>query len=505
VKVQGDVSAWPGGTRRPTESRALSSAEFTRLPDLVFDAILVRTLTEPPLIFWNRGAEQLYGWTRDEAVGRTAEDLLATEYPEPLDQIERKVRSTGSWEGELNQRAKDGRPIVVASRWALRPRSNGRPDVILQINRNVTEKVDAERQLEDNDQMLQLLVSRVQEYAMFVLDTQGRIMSWNEGAERLEQYTREEILGRHFAVFFPKEQVEAGHPEWELDVARHEGHYEEEGWRVRKDGSRFWASIVITALKDEKGELRGFAKVTRDLTEKHLETERLIELEAVKSQFLKLASHELRGPLATLRGYTSMLDEGALEDRPGARARAYRVLDAKARHMNVLVNQMLEAARLEEGRLDLSLRQLDLREPVRQAYEEARLLAPASHELQLQEPGGPVPVRGDELRIIAIVHNLLDNAVKYSPAGGTVHCRISVAADTAVVHVSDQGLGIADEDMPTLFTRFGRIVTEQNSHISGAGLGLYLCRELAQMHGGELTAQSELGKGSTFRLSLPLG
>jgi signal transduction histidine kinase len=180
------------------------------------------------------------------------------------------------------------------------------------------------------------------------------------------------------------------------------------------------------------------------------------------------------------------------------------VLDAKARHMNLLVNQMLEAARLEDGRLQVDLQRLDLRRPVAQAYEEARLLAPATLDVQLDEPGDPVPVHGDELRLLAVVQNLLDNAIKYSPDGGTVRCRVEQREGAALVEVTDQGVGIAADDMPTLFTRFGRVVTSENSHIPGAGLGLYLCRELAQMHGGELSASSEEGRGSTFRLSLPL-
>jgi PAS domain S-box-containing protein len=392
---------------------------------------------------------------------------------------------------------------VVASRWAARQRNGSTPDLIFEVHRDITPRVEAERRLSENDEMLGLLVSTVREYAMFVLDPVGRIMTWNEGAQRLKQYTRAEVLGRHFSIFYEPERARAGHPEWELHVAERDGQYEEEGWRVRKDGSRFWASVLVTALRDEGGELRGFAKITRDLTEKHVEAERLTELEAVKSQFLRLASHELRGPLGTLRGYTSLLQEGFLEERPDDRSRAYRVLDAKARHMNVLVNQMLEAARLEDGRLHLALQRLDLRQPVEQAYEEARVLTPPSLELQLDEPGTPVPVEGDELRLVTIVHNLLDNAIKYSPAGGTVRCRLECGDGGAVVEVSDQGVGIAEGDMPTLFTRFGRVVTAENSHIPGAGLGLYLCQELAQMHGGEVSVVSEPGRGSTFRLTLP--
>ena len=489
---------------RKADGRILSLEEQAGLLDLAFDAILARPLSGPTILFWNQGAERLYGWTRDEAVGRTTDDLLGTEYPVPVEQIERRIRTTGTWEGELVQRARDGGRRVVASRWATRHRSGSAPDLILEIDRDVTPRVDAERRLSENDEMLGLLVSRVQEYAMFVLDPQGHILTWNDGAQRLKQYTREEILGRHLSVFYEEPQVAAGHAGWELEMAERHGQYEEEGWRVRKDGTRFWASVVITALRDEDGELRGFAKVTRDLTEKHAEAQRLAELEAVKSQFLRLASHELRGPLGTLRGYTSLLQEGLLESQPVARARAYDVLDAKARHMTLLVNQMLEAARLEDGRLQLDHRRLDLRRPVEQAYEEARLLAPAALELQLDQPGEPVLVDGDELRLLAVVQNLLDNAIKYSLNGGTVRCRLEHGDGAAVVEVTDQGLGIAEADMPTLFTRFGRVVTAENSHIPGAGLGLYLCRELAQMHGGELAASSQEGQGSTFRLTLPL-
>jgi signal transduction histidine kinase len=233
------------------------------------------------------------------------------------------------------------------------------------------------------------------------------------------------------------------------------------------------------------------------------EAQRLGELEGIKSHFLRLASHELRGPLGTLRGYTSLLREGAFQDRPEHLPRVFEMLDAKARHMTLLVNQMLEAARLEDGRMHLIMQPLDLREPVRQAFEEVALLAPSSHQLEFVEPPEAVPVQADATRIISIANNLLDNAIKYSPGGGTVRCRIASEDGSAVLEVTDHGLGIASEDMATLFTRFGRIVTAENSHVAGTGLGLYLCRELARMHGGDVTVSSQRGSGSTFRLRMP--
>ena len=477
----------------------------TALFDLAFDAIIARSFTDGTIVFWNQGAERLFGWTREEAVGSRAADLLSTEFPEPLEDIERKLRATGRWEGQLARRAKDGSRVLVASRWASASDPRHPSDLILMIESDVTAKLEADRRLDEMRELFRLLVSNVQDYALILLDTQGRVVSWNVGAQRLKQYTEAEALGQHFSIFYEPEHVAAGTPDRALAITRQEGRYQDEGWRVRKDGTRFWADVVITALRDERGELRGFAKITRDRTEKHRESERLMALEATKAQFLRLASHELRGPLGTLRGYTSLLREGMLEGRATEKARAYEVLDEKTQHLNWLVNQMLETARLEEGRLELKREQLDLRSVVGQAFEETRVLAPAAHELMLDTPAEPVLVTADRLRIIAVLHNLLDNAVKFSPAGGTVRCRVLVEGETAVVEVEDHGLGIAVGDLPTLFTRFGRIVTPENSHISGAGLGLYFCQEVAHMHRGEITVRSEPGEGSTFRLTFPLG
>ncbi len=234
------------------------------------------------------------------------------------------------------------------------------------------------------------------------------------------------------------------------------------------------------------------------------EGERMAALEGVKSTFLRLASHELRGPLAILRGYVSMLRDGTFAGRPEDLPGVFSILDAKAGQMELLVTQMLEAARLEEGRLRMDLRPTDLRLPVREAFESIRPLARPVHQLSLEEPGEPVEVVADAGRITTIVANLVDNALKYSPDGGPVRCTVRVEPGTAVVEVADRGLGIAAADQGTLFTRFGRVETAENRHIQGTGLGLYLSRELAQAQGGTLTASSEAGAGSTFTLTLPL-
>jgi signal transduction histidine kinase len=234
------------------------------------------------------------------------------------------------------------------------------------------------------------------------------------------------------------------------------------------------------------------------------EGQRIAALEEVKTTFLRLASHELRSPLAVLRGYVSMLRDGTFSDGSDQLQDVYAILEAKAGQMELLVTQMLEAARLEEGRLGMDLRRIDLREPVRDAFEGVRVLARPEHVLRLEAPARPVEVMADAVRVTTIVANLLDNAIKYSPLGGPVRCAVRFERGRAVVDVSDRGLGIATADQPTLFTRFGRVETPENRHIQGTGLGLYLSRELALLQSGTLTAASEAGRGSTFSLALPL-
>ena len=363
-----------------------------------------------------------------------------------------------------------------------------------------------------------LLVSNVVDYAIFMLDPTGCIVTWNEGAQRIKGYSARDIVGRHFSVFYPPEQVAAGKPDWELAVATREGRYEEEGWRLRKDGSHFWASVVITALRDETGRLRGFGKVTRDLTGRHitelereaarereaeqlrLHADRMAELERTKTEFLNLASHELRGPLAVVRGYNSMFQDGSIpaSDVP----KVARLIEAKLAQVDLLVEQMLETARLEYGDLVLHVTALDLAVLAREQVETFRPLA-ADHTLVIDAPDQPVVIEADRSRIGTVIANLVDNAIKYSPSGGEVRCSVGRQDGLAFVEVTDQGVGIAPEHMERLFTRFGRLPTEENVSIAGTGLGLFLCREIAIRHGGELSATSQPELGSRFTLTLP--
>jgi signal transduction histidine kinase len=234
-------------------------------------------------------------------------------------------------------------------------------------------------------------------------------------------------------------------------------------------------------------------------------SERTAALERTKSELLNLVSHELRGPLTVIRGYVSMLDEGAFGDVPNAyRDEVLPILDSKLTSMELLVEQTLEASRLEDSQLLLKKERLDFRSVAADAVQATQPLAGRRHRLTLEVPPVPVWVDGDSARLTTILTNLIDNAIKYSPDGGGVECRLTVAGQTLEFEVADHGLGIAAEHISKLFGRFGRIVTADNSHIPGTGLGLYLCQELARMHGGLIDVRSTVRRGSTFILKLPL-
>jgi PAS domain S-box-containing protein len=370
------------------------------------------------------------------------------------------------------------------------------------------------------DDAFRLLVSVVKEYAIFMLDPSGVIVSWNEGAQRIKGYSEDEIIGKHFSVFYEQKDIDAGKPDWELLIAERDGHLEDEGWRLRQDGTRFWASVIITPLRDSRGELRGFGKVTRDITDRKLAAERLVkqqgreaqklrddaerlsQLERTKSEFLNVASHELRGPIAVLRGYLSMIDDGTLsaDELPSV----LPVMSGKLQQMELLVQQMLETARLEASRFELHVELVDVCRLAERVVGNYRAFAQDTHDISLSRPEEPVVVRGDPRRLETVLANLLDNAIKYSPRGGPVRCLVAHTRGRAFMSIEDTGLGIAEQSMESLFTRFGRIVTSENAHIDGTGLGLYLAREIARHHGGDILVESREGRGSRFTLTLPI-
>jgi signal transduction histidine kinase len=243
------------------------------------------------------------------------------------------------------------------------------------------------------------------------------------------------------------------------------------------------------------------ASITAALDRAHI-SERLLALEDAKTRFLKIASHELRGPLTLVKGYLSMMEDGSIpaDAPPGV----LNVMISRVDQMSSMLTQMLETSRMEDERTELNEERFDLREALAGVVEIARPVTEVAHELRMSAPDSPVEIVADKNRVELILSNILDNAIKYSPHGGRIEMDVTTRDGTAIVAIRDEGIGIAKEDMGQLFTRFGRIANDETTAIPGTGLGLYLARELARMQQGDVTAESQAGTGSVFSLELPL-
>jgi PAS domain S-box-containing protein len=393
------------------------------------------------------------------------------------------------------------------------------------VTRDMTQVQQAQEALRQSEERFHLLVEGVRDYAIFMLDPTGHILSWNSGAQLIKGYTSEEIIGQHFSIFYPIEDIRDRKPERVLRIVETEGRYEEEGWRVRKDGSRFWANILITALFDAQGQLRGFGKVTRDMTERKLAQEQREQLherelqllrerearaemeiaERMRDSFLTVLAHELRTPLTALLGNAQMLLRRSLHDGDlSERAqRNVQVIVKQASRLNAMISLQLDISRLHTGRLQIERAVLDVGAIVRQIVEEF-LPTVTNHTIVYTAPNTPLLVEGDELRLIQVLQNLVQNAIKYSPAGGVVRVRVEQHATTVQIAVSDTGIGIPQAELPHLFQRFYRASNVNEQHISGFGIGLYIVKELLSLHEGTVEVMSEEGKGSTFTITLPL-
>jgi PAS domain S-box-containing protein len=381
-----------------------------------------------------------------------------------------------------------------------------------------------ERSREDIE-WTRLLVESVRDYAIIRLDVDGRVASWNPGAENIKGYTAAEIVGRHYSAFYPEEDTRAGVPERQLEVAAAEGRLELSGWRLRKDGSRFWADVVITALRDDGGELYGFGKLTRDVTEKHnnrvaLER-RTEELAAArddavrarvaaetatfaKSSFLATMSHEIRTPLSGLVGMTELLMDTDLSTEQREFA---QTIQTSADSLLGIIGEILDLSRIEAGRMEVAVDEFDVKQL---ALDCARLLSGSAQakgiDLNVEGAAEAAPVVADAGRSRQVLVNLVGNAIKFTN-DGHVTITIGPADDAAMteIRVADTGIGIAPDLLPRVFTAFEQADPADTHSYGGSGLGLAITKELVELMGGTISVTSTQGLGSTFSFVLPTG
>jgi PAS domain S-box-containing protein len=506
-------SVTPRRGERPSATAAARSGEHARaaslelLIDSVKDYAIFMLDGEGRVLTWNTGAEHLKGYARAEIVGRHfsifyLEADVAAGKPEHALAV---AKATGRYEAEGLRVRKDGSLFWANVVITAVHDEAGEHVGFAKVTRDLTEQKRAEEALRASEERFRLIVESVKDYAIFMLDREGRVASWNTGARQIKGYEATEIVGRHFSQFYPAADVAAGKPERELDIAKATGRYEEEGCRVRKDGSLFWANVVITAVHDKAGEHIGFAKVTRDLTERRRGEEERIRLahaqEALRlrDEFISLASHELRTPLLALDLGTQRLTEN--QGSPGRVARELELMRGNTARLTRLVDTLLDVARVTAGKLELSVERFDLNAALRDVIDRLTEEAVRGSTAFRIRTGGPIEGRWDRRRVEQVITYLVTNALEHAGLH-PVEIKAGIEGTHAVIRVIDQGPGIREADRERIFGRFERAVS--TPHLGGLGLGLYMARQIAEAHGGTVAVESELGKGAAFTFRLPL-
>jgi PAS domain S-box-containing protein len=499
-------------TRDLTERReAEEQARRSRLlVESVKDYAMFVLDTEGYVRTWNPGAERIKRYKADEIIGKH----FSAFYPPEVD-------AKAVCDLELEVAARDGR--FEAEGWRVRQGGSRfwanvvitalrDPEGVLLGFAKVTRDLTDRRNAEEQAQRFRLLVESVADYAIFVLDPEGHVSTWNAGAERIKQYKAEEITGQHFSVFYPPEVDAKALCDDELEIASREGRFEAEGWRVRRDGSRFWANVVITALRNPEGVLVGFAKVTRDLTERRNAEEKMRLLAAEKAaleeksriqqfqeKFLAILGHDLRNPLAAIDMGLGILRQRSSDD---ADLRIMDRVHSSSRRMSRMIQQILDLTRSRlAGGIPVNPEPIDLCRVLNSIVDELRTGYPqAAIELQC----GPLTARADSDRLEQVFSNLIGNAIVHGGKDGIVKIEAGSESRSVYVNVHNDGPPIPEHLRGSLFDPFRRGDTEsRSSKTAGLGLGLYISRELIIGHGGNIEFESSPGRGTTFRVTLP--
>jgi PAS domain S-box-containing protein len=454
---------------------------------------------------WNAGAAQIKGYSANEIIGCHFSVFY------PPDAIKRGLPDTelrgammqGRFEDEGWRLRKDGsrfwaNVIITAVRNA-----SGHLIGFSKITRDLTERRRHEDELRKSEERFRLLVDGVTEYAIMTLDSEGFVTSWNAGAERIKGYKSPEILGKHVSHFYPSEAVLSNKPWEDLRIAREHGRVTDEGWRLRKDGTLFWASTVITSLHDQTGRPHGFAMVTQDLTQRR-NAEALADTTQRMHEFIAMLAHELRNPLAPIRNAVALMGRKGLKDPTLESMR--QTIDRQSMLLTRLLDELLDVNRIARGQFVIERELVDVRDVLTRAIETSRpLIDSRRHGLEVSVPDQPARVLGDALRLTQTFVNLLNNAAKYTPEGGSIRLSAAVRGAEIEVRVIDNGAGIERDMLEKVFDLFVQVDSTMQHALGGLGVGLALVRRVVELHGGNVLARSE-GKtyGAEFVVRLPL-
>jgi len=471
------------------------------------------------ILSWNDGARRITGYHAQEIIGKhfsifyTGNDIQEDKPARELD--------TAIMEGKYKEEGwrirKDG--FVFWADVVLTPLFNDRNKLIgfSKVTRDLTERKENEEHLRASEERYRMFVEQVRDYAIFMMDEKGQIATWNDGARRIKGYEAGEIIGKYFSIFYTEEDILDGKPARELQIAQATGKYEEEGWRIRKDGSRFWALVVITAVLNAAGNLVGYSKVTRDLTERKA-SERALresferyrtlagELKIINSelsyanqeleQFTSIVSHDLQEPLRTTKSFLQIIEKKLATASPEELGTYLKKANLATDRMRELIHNLLHYSRLAKE--DINEERVEVRELFTQALQNLKGVID-DRNVQYSMATEVEYVEGDRVQLVQLIQNLVSNAIKFTRADPPrVQLRCSEENGAVKMSVTDNGIGIAEEDYTSVFEIFRRL----NTRYAGTGIGLSICKKIVERHHGRIWPESVPGEGTTFHFTL---
>ncbi|KAA5544874.1 PAS domain-containing sensor histidine kinase [Adhaeribacter rhizoryzae] len=460
---------------------------------------------------WNEGAKRIKGYEPHEIIGKYfskfySRDAVLQGYP---DYVLKQARAVGRYEDEGWRYRKDGSAfwanVVITAIY------NPKKELIgfSKITRDLTDKKQLEEklfrineELKESEEKYRLLINSVQDYAILMLNPEGLITSWNVGAERINGYQANEIIGKHISVFYPREAIENGYPQFELAQAIENGRFEDEGWRLRKDGTAFWANVILTPVYNTDKRLLGFAKITRDLTERRRNEElmrknlELVRINNDLDNFVYTASHDLKAPIDNLEGLLMALQEDLGSDI-NKHQEILSLMDSSIISLKHVITDLGDITQVQQDKEKAE--KVNIPRLINEVKESLRDLI-LTHQVQIiVETLEFESLVYSRKNIRSILYNLVSNAIKYADPKRQPQVSISsiiLPDNTYQLSVSDNGLGIAPNQTDKIFALFKRA----HSHVEGSGIGLYLVKKILDNSGDRIVVESELNQGSTFKV-----
>ena len=490
-----------------------SEVKYKLLVESIKDYAIFMLSPEGIITTWNKGAENLKGYTAQEIKGKhfskfyTNEDLQ-NGYPNHELEVAKKegkfeidgwrVKKNGDkfWANILITPIYNSSNVLVGFAKVTKD--------LTQVKQLQDEILAANDQLKKSEQVHRTLIEGVKDYAIFMITPEGKVATWNAGAERIKGYQASEIIGQHFSKFYPEEARNSQFPEFELKKSLEEGRFEDEGWRVKKDGSTFWANVIITPLFSAGNKHIGFSKITRDLSERvkneelRNKNQQLLKINTDLDNFVYTASHDLKAPISNLEGLLNLFSRKIASKIEPSEQSILKMMNASLHRLKRTISDLTEVIKVQKEdntdveKINLHTLIKEVKVDLYNSIEESKVKI--EEHLEVNE----ILFASRNLR--SIVYNLLSNAIKYRAPDRPLKIDISSSqtSDYTIISVTDNGLGLSKDNKEKLFTLFKRF----HKHVEGTGIGLYIVKRILENSGGKIEVKSEVNKGTEFKLYL---